>query len=46
MGSVALRHVESSWTRDGTCVLCTGRQILIYCTTREVLALFFKFFLN
>ena len=47
-GSVALRHVESSWTRDGTCVLCTGRQILIYCTTREVLSLFFilSFFSN
>ena len=30
----------SSWTRDQTHVPCIGRQILIYCTTREVLALF------
>ena len=28
-------HMESSWTRDGTCVPCFGRKILIYCTTRE-----------
>ena len=29
-------HVESSQTRDQTHVPCTGKQILIYCTTREV----------
>ena len=34
---VALQHVESSWTRDRTHVLCTGRQILNHWTTREVL---------
>ena len=27
---VALRHVESSWTRDRTPVSCTGRQILYH----------------
>ena len=27
-GLVALRHVGSSWTRDGTRVPCTGRQII------------------
>ena len=36
-GSVALGNVKSSWTRDPTCVLCIGRQILIHCATREVL---------
>ena len=36
MHLVALRHVESSWTRDQTHVPCIGRQILIHCTTREV----------
>ena len=35
-GLVAPRHVESSWTRDRSHVPCTGRQILIYCPTREV----------
>ena len=29
--------MESSQTRDQTCVPCIGRQILIHCTTREVL---------
>ena len=28
--------VESSWTRDQTCVPCIGRGILKHCTTREV----------
>ena len=28
--------VESSWTRDWTCVSCIGRWILIHCTTRKV----------
>ena len=27
-GLVALQHVGSSLTRDGTCVSCTGRRIL------------------
>ena len=27
-GLVALRHVKSPWSRDGTCVPCTGRQVL------------------
>ena len=31
--------VESSWTRNETCVPYFGRQILIHCTTREVLDL-------
>ena len=37
MGLVALRHVESSRTRDRTCVPCTGKRILNHWTTREVL---------
>ena len=36
LGLVALRPVESSWTRDSTCVPCSDRWILIHCTTREV----------
>ena len=36
-GLVAPWHVESSQTRDQTCVCCTDRQILIHCATREVL---------
>jgi len=36
MGSVALRHMKSSQTRDQTRVPCTGRQILNHWTTREV----------
>ena len=28
MGLVALQHVASSWTRDRTCVPCTGRRFL------------------
>lgn len=35
-GLVAPWHVGSSWPRDGTCVLCIGRRILTYWTTREV----------
>ena len=31
--------MRSSRKRDGTCVSCIGKQILIHCTTREVLAL-------
>ena len=30
------RHVESSGTRDQTCVLCIGRRVLIHCTTGKV----------
>ena len=41
MGLVAPRHEESSWTSDRTCLPCTGRQILIDCTTREVPPSFF-----
>ena len=36
-GLVAPWQVESSWMRDRTRVPWTGRQILIYCTTKEVL---------
>ena len=38
-GLVALRHVESSWTRNWTRILCIGRQILSPWTTREVQAI-------
>ena len=34
--SCSVRHVESSQTRDGTCVPYIGRWILIHCITREV----------
>ena len=34
---VALWHVESSRTRDQTCVPCTGGRILIHCITKEIL---------
>ena len=33
-GLAALRHVESSWTRDRTRALRTGRQIHTHCSTR------------
>ena len=36
MGLVAPRHVESSRTRDQTCVPCIGRQIPNHWTTWEV----------
>ena len=36
MGLVALKHVESSQTRDQTHVSCIGRWILNHGTTREV----------
>ena len=36
-GSVALRHVESSWTRDWTCAPCIGRWVLYHWTTSRVL---------
>ena len=35
-GLVALRHVESSWTRDQTCVPSIARQTLNHSTTRAV----------
>ena len=37
MALVALRPVGSSWKGDWTCVPCIGKQIPIYCTSREVL---------
>ena len=36
-GLVDPQHVESFWTRDWAHVACIGRQILIYCATRQVL---------
>ena len=36
LGLVAPQLVGSSQTRGGTRVPCNGKQILIYCTTREV----------
>ena len=41
-GLVVPQHVESSQTRDQTCVPCIGRQILILCTTREIPVIYFK----
>ena len=41
-GLVALRHVDLPQTRDQTSIPRTGRQILIHCTTREVLKLLFN----
>ena len=38
-GLIALQQVESSRIRNGTCVLCIGRQILMHCATREVIML-------
>ena len=35
-GLVALWHVESTQTRDGTQVPSTGRWIFVHCATREV----------
>ena len=35
-GLVALRHVESSWTRARTRVPCIGSRILNHCASREV----------
>ena len=37
-------HVESSWTKDWSLVLCIGGQILIHSTTRKSLILFVLFF--
>ena len=44
--ALLLPAVVSSQTRDRTCVPCIGRQILIVCTTREVLFFFFNSFLS
>ena len=40
-GLAALRHVASSRARDWTRVCCIGRQVLIHCTTREALFIYF-----
>ena len=42
-GSPASKHVESSQTRDWTCVPWIGRRILNHWTTREVLSNFSSF---
>ena len=39
LGLVAPWHVDSSRTRDRTCVPCISRRILTHSTTREVLHL-------
>ena len=36
-GLAAPEHVGSPWIRDQTHIRCTGRWILIHCTTTEVL---------
>ena len=41
-GSVAARHVGSSWTRDQTHVPCIGRWILNHWITRELPHLFYS----
>ena len=41
-GLAALQHTESSQTRDRTHVACIGRQILIHCSTQEILKLQFE----
>ena len=37
VGSVAPQHVESSWSRDRSCVPCIGRRILNHWTPQEVM---------
>ena len=44
MGLIAVRHVESSQTRDRICVPCIGRLLLNHWTTREVLVWVFVCF--
>ena len=39
---VAPRHVESSWTRDWTCVPCIGRWILNHWTPQQSLMVLLK----
>ena len=46
MGLFARRHVESSWTRDGTHVPCIGRWVCNHWTVSEVLNLFLLFWLD
>ena len=41
-GLVALRHVQSSRTRDQTLVTCIGRQNLIHCATKDILEMNFN----
>ena len=41
-GLVAPQPAECSRARDWICVTCTGRQIALYCTTREVLRFIFN----
>ena len=41
IGFVAMWHVESSWTRDQTCVPCIAKKILNHWTTREASTLNF-----
>ena len=36
LGFSCVRNVESSWTKDQTCVPCIGRWIPIHCIIREV----------
>ena len=43
-GSVALRPVGSSWTRDGTCVPCISRWVLNHWTTRESFIIYYAYF--
>ena len=42
VGLAASGNMDSSQTRDRTCVLCIGRQILNHWTVKEVLILIFK----
>ena len=35
LGPPAPQYAGSSWTKDGTCVLCIGRRILNHWTTQE-----------
>ena len=42
MGLVAPQRVESSQTRDRSCVPCIGRRILIHCTPGKPLSSFFR----
>ena len=43
-GSVALRPVGSSWTRDWTCVPCISRWVLNHWTTRESFIIYYAYF--
>ena len=39
-GFVASRRVESSWTRNPTCIPCIGRRVLIHWTAKKALYVF------